>query len=364
MNVNLHNCDCIQALASIQDCSIDAIVTDPPYGLSTHSSDSIRTALTQWLSGNEYTHNTRGFLGNTWDSFVPGPQVWKECFRVLKPGGHILCFASSRTQDLMGIALRLAGFECRDTIMWVYGSGFPKSVNIGNATSEQTSKWNGWGTALKPSYEPVLMCRKPLEGTTVNNVLAYGTGAINIDECRVKTTDTYSYPNGRGGKPVHGGGQDCSAPAESNLLGRWPANLIHDGSDEVVSLFPSAAGHTPKGSKTSLYSQLFQEDNTPQKSDSDSINLDSSAARFYYCAKPSKADKGTNNTHPTVKPSDLMRYLCRLVTPRGGTVLDPFMGSGSTGKAAVLEGFNFTGIEQSPEYFKIAESRINNELKE
>ena len=361
------NADCLDALRNIPDCSVDAIVTDPPYGLSQHSSADIQKALTSWLAGDEYKHGKAGFMGKSWDSFVPSPSVWRECFRVLKHGGHILCFAGSRTQDLMSIALRLAGFECRDTIMWVYGSGFPKSLDVSNAidkaagaerevvgknpsfrkmqdepstynvqhnefitapATEAARQWQGWGTALKPAYEPVLLFRKPLSGTVAENVLTHGTGALNIDGCRIELNGDYKCR--ANGRPSQTGLPDNYDPAKANqpdTAGRWPTNLIHDGSGKVVQLFGDAA-------------------------------------RFFYCAKASKKDRGEANIHPTVKPTDLMRYLCRLITPPDGVILDPFMGSGSTGKAAILEGFRFIGIEQSPEYFAIARARINSAISD
>jgi site-specific DNA-methyltransferase (adenine-specific) len=389
--IELLHGDCLEQLRELPECSVDACVTDPPYGLS--------------------------FMGKAWDYDVPQAAVWREVLRVLKPGGHLLAFAGTRTQHRMAVQIEDAGFEIRDLIAWVYGSGFPKSLDVSKAidkldakedqelrrlrftawvrgtgvtsreineatgtnmgghyttaasqpaimtrehleacrpllgdvpewvereadirsiesqnfkarevVGEKTSglsagsgntvgkftdsrnergmvnitapatpgaqQWAGWGTTLKPALEPITVARKPLGGTVAENVLRHGTGAINVDGCRV---------------------------GDSN--GRWPANLIHDGSDAPCELL-------------------------------------NDAARFFYCAKASKADRGAENVHPTVKPTDLMRYLCRLVTPPAGVVLDPFMGSGSTGKAAVLEGFRFIGIEREAEYLEIARGRI------
>lgn len=334
--------DCLEMLPTLADSSIDSIVTDPPYGLS--------------------------FMGKKWDYDVPDESIWRECLRVLKPGGHLLAFAGTRTQHRMAVRIEDAGFEIRDMIAWVYGSGFPKSHNL-------DGDWRGWGTALKPALEPITVARKPFIGTVAENVLVYGTGALNIDSCRVAIDVSVDDPRlgGKGtwssdkmAKNVYEGGY-AGERVGSSPLGRWPANLIHDGSEEVVGLFPGNAG---------------------------------SAARFFYCAKASKRDRdeglegfeakatafgnqaqaelkrgnldhddgksGMNkvkmrqNTHPTVKPTDLMRYLCRLITPVGGTVLDPFMGSGSTGKAAMKERFNFIGIERDESYFEIAKARIEN----
>ena len=390
MTHQLHHGDCLEVLRSMPDCSVDSIVTDPPYGLS--------------------------FMGKKWDYDVPSVDVWVECLRVLKPGGHLLAFAGTRTQHRMAVRIEDAGFEIRDMIAWVYGSGFPKSLDVSKAidknngevgrlfrftewmrTTGLTSKqidqatetnmgghyltaksqpaiptrrlwsklrplcgqvpdwvdelverieaerevvgqkivngeegtaggyqngiasvrgsdisiqrqinitapstdaarqWQGWGTALKPALEPITVARKPLIGTVAENVLQHGTGAINVDGGRVEG-------------------------------GRWPANFIHDGSEEATDLLKDSA-------------------------------------RFFYCAKASKADRGENH-HPTVKPTDLMRYLCRLVTPPNGIVLDPFNGSGSTGCAAVLEGFQYIGIEREAEYIAISEKRIQARSKQ
>lgn len=419
--VKLIHGDCLKVLKVIPGNSVDSIVTDPPYGLS--------------------------FMGKKWDYDVPEQAIWEECLRVLKPGGHLLAFSGTRTQHRMAVRIEDAGFEIRDMIAWVYGSGFPKSMDVSKAIdkmdaadarrerqlrftewmrstgltsaeinritdtnmgghyttaasqpsvatrdhfeklrphfgvdvpgwveqlvdertvesenfkrrevvgrSESTAatggvygeygkgfditapatdaarQWQGWGTALKPALEPITVARKPFKGTVAANVMEWGAGAINIDGCRVE-----------------GGESDGITTS-----GRWPANLIHDGSDEPTELLDAAA-------------------------------------RFFYCAKASKKDRdegldcfdakyaprdngfsnkisGSNlpraNIHPTVKPTDLMAYLCRLVTPPGGVVLDPFMGSGSTGKAAVREGFRFIGIEMDAEYLAIAEARIAHE---
>lgn len=420
--------------------SVDSIVTDPPYEL--------------------------GFMGKSWDStgIAYSVKMWDEALRVLKPGGHLLAFSGSRTYHRMACAIEDAGFEIRDQILWVYGSGFPKSldvskaidkqagvkrtvlhsipdrwagkgnvfqrsnqqtvesVNITTPTTDKAKQWAGWGTALKPAHEPIVLARKPLIGTVAANVIIHGTGALNIDGSRV-------------GNEVLGGGtmpdlRDVGAmskeatgidklsfgqnprPAErltqETYTGRWPANFIHDGSDEVVELFPDTGkstggriGKKSMGNVTNVPAGEY-EAGDPGYGDS------GSAARFFYCAKASKKDRNEGlddfagketgakgnglartcatcgastlqgcecpdrtyvnptraNHHPTVKPTDLMRYLVKLVTPPNGTVLDPFMGSGSTGKAAVLENFSFIGIDQSADYLEIAKARINHEIEQ
>jgi DNA modification methylase len=360
--------DCLDKLKELEDNSVDSIVTDPPYGLS--------------------------FMGQKWDYDVPSVDVWKECFRVLKPGGHLLSFAGSRTYHRMAVNIEDAGFEIRDQIMWVYGSGFPKSHNVGKKVPD----FDGWGTALKPAHEPIVLARKPFKGTVANNVLEYGTGAINIDATRIPTEDDL---NGGAYSICNKKKEDASsyfmgmnAGVYKQPEGRWPANFIHDGSDEVIELFPetnpSKSGIRKNKSGMGIHDS---EKGTFGKGDVfGGYDDQGSAARFFYCPKANKKDRNegcddleekqyssdgrdtpienayqrnnsvSSNNHPTVKPTELMRYLVRLVTPKNGTVLDPFMGSGSTGKAAVLEGFSFTGIELSQEYLNIAEKRINHAI--
>jgi DNA modification methylase len=415
--------DCLEVLRGMPDNSVDSIVTDPPYGLGKEP-DALKM-LTDWIETGHHDVKGRGFMGKEWDAFVPQPRVWHECLRVLKPGGHLLAFAGTRTQDLMTLGLRLAGFEIRDLIFWCYGSGFPKSLdvskqldklagaerevveqrrvkgggmehvnrtnaakhdyrpdgyqkgeNVLDITAPATHaarQWQGWGTALKPALEPITLARKPLEGTVAANVLKWHTGALNIDGCRVavpasdkKNYDANMacherYADGRDKLGGYEGGWNADPAAVKNTGARWPANLIHDGSDEVVGLFPdtgkSTGGRTVKRSGggnvgSGKASEAEWSNDDPGYGDS------GSAARFFYAAKCSKKDRGDGNGHPTVKPTDLMRYLCRLVTPPGGVILDPYMGSGSTGKAAVAEDFKFLGIEREAEYFKIAEARI------
>jgi site-specific DNA-methyltransferase (adenine-specific) len=428
-DATLHLGDCLEVLRTLPDCSVDAVVTDPPYGLS--------------------------FMGKKWDYDVPAVEVWAECLRVLKPGGHLLAFAGTRTQHRMAVRIEDAGFEIRDMIAWVYGSGFPKSLDVSKAidgklktgrsdslalrsvnetrpgeafirqsttnghrgivgssdagpsikrdtpSTDAARQWQGWGTALKPALEPVTVARKPLAGTVAGNVLEHGTGALNIDGCRVGGEPSPSAAMRASGrvpsscKPGEYGEtiQNRITPERwqeakpGEQFGRWPANLIHDGSDEVLSAFPDApeqqrAVGPQHGAKPSVnaYGDFGPRDLFTPRGDT------GSAARFFYTAKASRADRNdgvseggapavsaaatmrdceianwkarNGNHHPTVKPTDLMRYLCRLVTPPGGTVLYPFMGSGSTGRAALLEGFRFIGIEREAQYLEIARARV------
>lgn len=297
-DIHLHHGDCLNVLRGLADNSVDSIVTDPPYGLS--------------------------FMGKKWDYDVPSQDIWEECLRVLKPGGHLLAFAGTRTQHRMAVRIEDAGFEIRDMIAWVYGSGFPKSHNL-------KGDLEGWGTALKPALEPITVARKPFKGTVAANVLANGTGALNIDGCRVGTETVI------------------------RDQGRWPSNLIHDGSDEVVSMLPGNSARFFYCAKTSRKDRNEGLEGMPLRRSVDDDWVSESRKNTAGGGIPSPQQ----NHHPTVKPTDLMRYLCRLVTPPGGTVLDPFMGSGSTGKAAVLEGFRFIGIEREAEYVAIAGGRID-----
>jgi site-specific DNA-methyltransferase (adenine-specific) len=367
----LINGDCREQMRLLPDCSIDAIVTDPPYEL--------------------------GFMGKAWDSTGIAYQVdvWRECLRVLKHGGHLLAFGGSRTYHRLACAVEDAGFQIRDQIMWVYGSGFPKSLDVSKAIDKAAGAdladyWQGWGTALKPAHEPIVLARKPLDGTVAQNVLWYGTGALNIDECRVgaELIQTNRY-NTHGDMTSFHGSQAGNNYVSSTHAGRFPANLIHDGSDEVLELFPDSKGGAYPAKRGQAVNTAFA---SGQETEGGFRKMGDigSAARFFYCAKANKTDRNeglddfapkrdadriatdgvggdnprnrTNtakvNHHPTVKPTTLMRYLIRLVTPPDGTVLDPFTGSGSTGKAAILEGFRFVGIEQDADYVRIADARI------
>ena len=422
-----------QILPTLAENSVDAIVTDPPYEL--------------------------GFMGKSWDAsgVAFDPATWREALRVLKPGGHLIAFSGSRTYHRMAVAIEDAGFEIRDQIMWIYGSGFPKSHNISKGidkaagaerevvgtksagmgsgktfgmlqseghnalanheivvtapATDEAKQWEGWGTALKPAHEPMVLARKPLVGTVAANVLTYGTGGLNIDGARVEgdkgngnwkgvTTPDQS-------DNIYAGGWDGSVQGEEPItdkgtIGRWPANVIHDGSDEVVALFPNSKGgaYPAVRGKSDIGAFALGGNHKDKPNQARIMGDDGSAARFFYCAKASKRDRNEGldgfeikelrggggrvaagydestqdlkeaarkygavktakaNHHPTVKPTDLMRYLCRLITPPNGTVLDPFMGSGSTGKAAMYEGFKFIGIEMTDEYLPIAKARI------
>lgn len=350
--------DCLEVLREYQDNAFDSVVCDPPYDL---------------VSG-----GSGGFMGKAWDGtgIAFDPATWQEVLRVLKPGGHLLAFGGTRTYHRMACAIEDAGFEIRDSVHWMYGSGFPKSHNLDGDRQ-------GWGTALKPSHEPIVVARKPLVGTVAANVLKYGTGALNIDGCRISTTDNL---NGgayaKQGTERHDGAEnwrykrDGGAGEYQQPEGRWPANVIFSHAEEC------AEGACADGCPIAELDRQQE-----------------GASRFFYCAKASRSEReagldafeakahgmsggaqgalakgeeygaaqtiGLNrivkvkNVHPTVKPLGIMRYLIRLVTPPGGIVLDPFAGSGTTICAAALEGFHALGIEREEEYAKIAEARLS-----
>ena len=319
--------DCIEKMGEIADNVIDAVVTDPPYHLSSIVKRFGKPDSAPAKSNGAtvvYRRASTGFMGKEWDGgdIAFRPETWAEVLRVLKPGGHLVAFNHSRTWHRMTCAIEDAGFEIRDSVMWIYGSGFPKSHNVGKKLDE----WQGWGTALKPAFEPIVIARKPLIGTVAANVLEHGVGAINIDGCRVETNDVVMNhgrkPTENGWDPRMSGGQEVGQ-TEGQKLGRWPANIIHDGSDEVLEAFAKYAD----------------------------------AARFFYCAKASKKDRA-GSKHPTVKPVALIQYLCRLVTPPGGIILDPFAGSGTTGEACRLEGFDSLLIEREDEYVADIKCRL------
>ena len=351
--------DSLDVLKTLPDNSVHAVVTDPPYGLGDTSPAQVADCMLAWARGETWTPKGSGFMGKFWDAWVPPPELWREVLRVLKPGGHALVFAGSRTQDLMSLSLRLAGFEIRDTLQWLYGSGFPKSHNVSKALDKQAGEvddsWQGWGTALKPAYEPVIMARKSLKGTVVQNTLEHGCGGINVDACRV------AWSEGEEAGDTHAG-----SPA-----GRWPANVILD--PEAGALLDTQAGepvsrffYCAKASRAEREAGLqghatkTAEELTGYKEGAKGLvmtNFETGAPKANPYAGTSGAQPRAN-IHPTVKPINLMRYLVRLVTPSHGTVLDPFTGSGSTGCAAVLERVNFIGIERETEYARIARARI------
>jgi site-specific DNA-methyltransferase (adenine-specific) len=451
--------DCLDRLKELPDNSIDSVVTDAPYGLS--------------------------FMGKKWDYDVPSTEIWKECFRVLKPGGHLLSFGGSRTYHRLAVNVEDAGFEIRDQIQWIYGSGFPKSHNIGKAVDKKlgnerevvgidvdfvrknpnntginrlvtdengvnkdnrkkqavkndnagiitkgNSPYEGWGTALKPAHEPIVMARKPLsEKTVVDNVLEWGTGGINIDESRItykdlddrKSVDRSDRKVSMGWRTddyVNGVGEHTLPPeqAKGNDEGRFPANIIL--SEEAAENLDQHTGISKSGIRKPTKRKEYNQVVYGKRGDVDTIrgfNDKGGASRYFYVVKPSKKEKdfgmggvvgekfrngnygntrlcdtcgktdnGTNNhiqcqgnfsyveekvdkrknNHPTVKPIKLMEYLIKLVTPVGGTTLDPFMGSGTTGIAALTNGFNFVGIEMGEDYMDIAQQRIDAWTKE
>jgi len=368
-------------MRGLAENSIDSIVTDPPYGLE--------------------------FMGKGWDRGVPGVEFWTEALRVLKPGGYLLAFGGTRTFHRLTVAIEDSGFDIRDCLNWIYGSGFPKSHNISKAIDKaagadreiigrkdtrstyddfnrksslnnegsgygsikggefnltasatpEAAKWEGWGTALKPAWEPIILARKPLRGTVAQNVLEFGTGGLNIDGSRIEgePTPLQTWKNWSGFGEQNRG----EYKIKSNTAGRWPANVIHDGSEEAIAGFPQTTSGQLKPHHFSRASaaDCLNGSNQARHPRAEFGGDTGSAARFFYCAKASKADRDEGNNHPTVKPSALMRHLVRLVTQPDGLILDPFSGSGSTGKAALLEGFRFLGAELDPEYAEIARAR-------
>lgn len=425
--MKLIHADCIEAMSEMDEASVDAIVTDPPYGL--------------------------GFMGKKWDDLPPGPAFAEQALRVLKPGGHLLAFGGTRTYHRLAVAIEDAGFEIRDCLMWLYGSGFPKSLDVskaidkaagaerevvgswkpsGNArpsnlpghgasvsnsaqerrfvdaelpitapATDAAKEWEGWGTALKPAHEPIVLARKPLEGTVAANVQKWGTGGLNIDESRIgtETISTHNAPTGTFAGGELDRGSDTSSYREHQ--GRWPANLAFD--ETAAAMLDEQSGERPgmatqrhlSPSKPGMFGVSDGSETKPVHKGFDDTG---GASRFFYCAKASKSERNaglrtlpakitneasppgtkgsrspraganragaTANHHPTVKPISLMRWLVRLVTPPNGTVLDPFLGSGTTGCAAAIEGFDFIGIEREAEYLEIAQARIDHWRKQ
>ena len=485
------NGDALDILAGLPEHCVDAVVCDPPYGLSDVRPDALAEVIQRWAAGDrDIVPDGKGFMGKDWDAFVPPPAVWDECYRLLKPGGHLLAFAGTRTFDVMALSIRFAGFEIRDSIgyghaelapimAWCYGSGFPKSMDVskaidkaggvspkrqaeilrgarerarlsreqvaesvgctvasvrdweegraratgsaiewitpspeyrdkladllgytaderrvvgaaadrrgdgtviglghsgveyGDASTDAAKQWEGWGTALKPAWEPIIMARKPLQGTVAANVLEHGTGALNIDACRIATDEDRSRPP-RAANAIYGGGNGTNSTAsESNPAGRWPTNVVLDeaAAEEMDKQSGdrrgfAGGGATPGEVDNDVYGKGWWRSESPQ------YYADSGgASRFFpvfkYQAKAPKKERPTYTTddgkkiaHPTVKPLELLRWLVKLVTPPGGTVLDPFAGSGTTGEAAYLEGFNAILIEREPDYLPLIEARM------
>ena len=486
--MRLHNGDCLNILKMMieDEVFVDSIVTDPPYHLTSivERFGKDNSAPAQYGTDGAFKRASTGFMGKEWDGgdIAFRQETWELCLKVLKPGGHLLAFSASRNYHRMAVAIEDAGFEIRDQIMWLYGSGFPKSMNIGKTLDKKlgnereslgtkikkagdmrsgnydkggdyddieleitkgNSEWEGWGTALKPAHEPLVLARKPLsEKSVVDNVLKHRTGGINIDECRVEGNDA-KYPDtnpdfrdqGRQSKENMGidklsFGQtenvkrkkvvrksrdengvwtndnsgmkaEGSEYADADPRGRFPSNVMHDGSDVVKDIFPntksSNVSRERKAGTEFGQSSGWNKHNNVDSGLMPAYGDDGSASRYFYCAKTSKAERNQGldnlptkkassmpgrrnpndmkdskidndvtgrfvtqkkNIHPTVKPIKLMKYLCRLITPKGGTILDPFMGSGSTGMAAKEENFDFIGIEKEEEYFNIATARI------
>lgn len=398
--------DCLELMRAQPDNSVDSVVTDPPYGIRFMGKAWDGADIEKRHASADSTNAARARNGKAaaaaaaagmydlapeaMKAFQRFSEAWAaEAFRVLKPGGLLLSFASPRTYHRMASGIEDAGFEVRDQIMWIFGSGFPKSHN---------GEWGG--TACKPAHEPIVMARKPLIGTVAKNYAEWGTGGLNIDGCRIGWPDDVAPEIGTAGwggprktvSAVPGTGGTTVDRAPPSQLGRWPANVIHDGSAEALRDFPDAPsqqgdlrGHSVERISRGIYGDMAAPRDAIARGDS------GSAARFFYCAKATAKDREAGladfekraggmvsntsgqhitrrdegyeppqraNHHPTVKPTDLMRYLCRLVTPAGGVVLDPFMGSGSTGRGAVLEGFRFIGMEMDRAYVAIAAARI------
>lgn len=365
-NARVLNADCLTALRDMPDASVDAVVTDPPYGLSNTRPEQVAETITRWVSGDrEYLPTGRGFMGHEWDGFVPPVAVWDECLRVLKPGGHLLAFAGSRTHDLMTLGIRLAGFGIRDSIAWLHAQGFPKAKS-----------------QLKPAFEPVTLARKPLTGTVAANVLEYGTGALNIDATRIQYASESDRDQTRVPQPVQhndahavyqmGTGQgrngETFTPAPA---GRWPANVVLDESQAAELDRQSGnvkTGATKPHRRDPDSSPMFKVGKWMTHSQPAS---EGGASRFFkviehdapfmYCAKAPKSERPVVDgvAHSTVKPVTLMKWLVRMVTPPGGTVLDPFAGSGTTLEAAMLEGFNVIGIEREADYLPLIHARLD-----
>src|SRR5690625_1179027 len=420
-HVTLYHGDCMDVMATLPYESVHAVVTDPPYGLANTTPEQVADTIVRWVGGDRdyLPSGGAGFMGKAWDAFVPPVAVWDECLRVLKPGGYVLTFAGSRTHDLMTLALRLAGFDIRDSIAWLYGSGFPKSLDVSkaidkaagaerevvgkrkqpmgaNATFRRAAqvahgyrpdgpefgqaaldhiditapatpdaeKWQGWGTALKPAFEPIVVARKPLTGTVAANVLAHGTGALNIDACRISTDEDRSRPP-RTPNAILGNGKGTNLTAsESNPAGRWPTNVVLDDTQAADLDQQSGVLHSQDPATRASKSKRV---GVTEMGTGQSIEYadQGGASRFFptfrYEAKAPSSERPRVNgiAHPTVKPLDLIRWVVRLVTPPGGTVLDPFAGSGTTAEACLHEGFRCIAIEREADYLPLIKARLD-----
>jgi len=349
MTYRLIEGDALDVLMTLSDDGVDVVLTDPPYGID--------------------------FMGKRWDHKVPGPVYWAECLRVAKPGAPLLAFGGTRTYHRLMCAIEDGGWEIRDCLMWVYSSGMPKSHDVEKAL-KKTNKpelakiFNGYGTGLKPAWEPIILAMKPLDGTYANNAATWGVAGLNIDESRVPITDGAKLARMNGGTDVlswggtYGAGGNRAA-LEGEPAGRWPANVVHDGSDEVLESFPVTDGGTFKGPTARLRNgvKLNPQGNIGKSNAPDNYGDSGSAARYFYCAKASTRERTAGgmfeNNHPTVKPLALLRYLVKLTNPPGGGLfLDPFCGSGTGGMAALLEGAEWVGIDRDPDYVALARRRI------
>ena len=483
--MNIIHGDCLEELKKLDDNSVDAVVCDPPYGLSNTKPQQVADVLKAWVTGDTVSVPAKkgGFMGASWDSFVPPPAVWEECMRVLKPGGHMAVFAGARTQDLMGLSIRLAGFEIRDTLGWIYGSGMPKSMDISKAidkyngnplafrefaaayreavaksglthsaidkalgikssscywarddhrggmpprhhwekvrdlvyipeelerlydeaerevvgvqkgamsgwnmdgttkfvdrdittpATSEAAKWDGWGTALKPAIEPIILARKPLDGTVASNVLAHGVGGLNIDACRVPSDEITGWGGaGAGGQTWNSENMRLGKDGDARpVQGRFPANVLLDEHaakemDKQSGVSVSNVRQNVERDYTNAQSLTPDSGKGGDRGHSDSGGASRFFPVFKYQAKAPKKERpvieredGTKIQHPTVKPLALLEWLVELITPPGGVVLDPFAGSGTTLQAAINKGFTPIGIEQDADYIKLIEKRL------